>query len=149
MKYLLSALLSLTLVTGYAAYRDVDLLWAVQGGGVVPRVVVKESKPPVPGDGFHVLIVEQTEDRGELPESQKTGMMSTPLRRLVMNNGGTFHLWDADIDASRESKWFRDAMKLPMDSLPWLVVSNGKTGFSGPLPATAGAIEAEVRRHLP
>ena len=31
-------------------------------------------------------------------------------------------------------KLWRDAMARPRSSLPWLVVSNGKTGFEGPVP---------------
>ncbi len=45
-------------------------------------------------------------------------------------------MWDAGVDASQESQLWQDALKRKRGALPWLVISNGKSGFEGPLPAT-------------
>jgi hypothetical protein len=45
-----------------------------------------------------------------------------------------YRIYDADISMSGESKLWQDVMKRPRSSIPWIVISNGTTGFEGPLP---------------
>lgn len=92
---------------------------------------------PVPGAGLHLLIVEETEDRVRLPEAQRQVLFSPDLRQWLKNKGYAYRIWDRNVDASHEpSGWFKQALEVKRESLPWLVASNGKTGFSGPLPVS-------------
>jgi hypothetical protein len=59
----------------------------------------------------------------------------------------SWRIYDADTDVTAEAKVWQDAMAVPRQSLPWLVVSNGRTGFSGPLPADPAAFQAIVNQH--
>lgn len=48
-----------------------------------------------------------------------------------------WRIWDtAIVDISAESKIWQDAIKRPFTALPWIIISNGKTGYEGPLPGT-------------
>jgi hypothetical protein len=51
--------------------------------------------------------------------------------------GGTpeYRIYDKDIDVSRDAKTWQDAMRRTRAQMPWIIISNGKTGFEGPLPS--------------
>lgn len=105
------------------------------GGGVAP----------IPAEGFRVLIIEETGDRYKLSPGQLEALNST-LARDYMNSrcakgvdGKTpeWRIWDDDFtaqDLSRESKLWQDAYARPDGPLPWIVVSNGKSGTEQELP---------------
>lgn len=99
--------------------------------------------PPIPLSGLRVLILEETGDRQKLPSSQAAILTSTEVRAVLNTKcakgpGGLpeFRLFDADADLSLQEKHWQDAAKLKRDSLPWLVISDGKQGYQGPLPPT-------------
>jgi hypothetical protein len=98
--------------------------------------------PPIAGDGNRVLIVYETGDR--LPASQAAIITSGVLRDYLdaktakdeFNPTGAYRIWDQNVILTHPSvspSW-KAAMARPRASTPWLVVSNGKTGFEGPLP---------------
>jgi hypothetical protein len=89
---------------------------------------------PVPTTGLHVLMVWESSQPGEIPESQVQVLTSTIVRDWIRDHNGQFRVFDDDTDLSQTPKVWQDAMKVPRQSLPWIVVSNGRTGFSGPLP---------------
>ncbi|TXH44895.1 MAG: hypothetical protein E6Q97_32075 [Desulfurellales bacterium] len=89
---------------------------------------------PIPTTGLHVLMVWESSQPGEIPESQVQVLTSTIVRDWIREHNGQFRVFDDDTDLSQTPKVWQDAMKVPRQSLPWIVVSNGRTGFSGPLP---------------
>jgi hypothetical protein len=110
---------------------------------------------PIKEAGFRVLILEEIADRSKLPRPQNAAINSTVMRGYMNGkcvkgaDGKTpeWRDWDDDFTAEQlanESQLWRDAYaRAKQDSagkLPWLLVSNGKTGASVPFPAT----EAEV-----
>lgn len=92
--------------------------------------------PPLPVDGLHVLILYESEDRGTMPPQQLSILTSAPLREWFKANSVQWRIWDDDTPVEGAEKVWQDALLLPRQSLPWIHVSNGKTGYSGPLPAT-------------
>ncbi len=56
---------------------------------------------------------------------------------------------DKDTDVSSLAAHWQAAMKRPRGSLPWIVVSNGTTGYEGPLPANLDATTALVLKYVP
>jgi hypothetical protein len=105
-----------------------------------------EPPAPFPATGLHVLILEESGARAGLTPGQYAAILGADFRALLAakcvkdadNPMSAFRIWDYDADASAESKPWRDAMKCkPADKgkLPWVVISNGKAGFSGPLPS--------------
>jgi hypothetical protein len=112
--------------------------------------------PPGPDDapikepGFRVLIVYESAELTKMPSAQQSVLYAKSVRDylnakcVVGPDGKTreWRIWDADVDTSAESKIWQGAMKRPRKSLPWVLISNGKTGFEGALPAdTTKAME--------
>lgn len=119
------------------------------GPGPTPDVVV-EDKPPFKADKLSVLIVQQTEDIGKLSKEQREILQnSTELRRWIKSNGADFHQFDADEDGQFLDQKWKAAMAVPRQSLPWLVVANPKSGFSGPLPPTLPETLALLEKFKP
>lgn len=105
-----------------------------------PPVVVVEEKPLIDGDGLHVLIVEEVDDRRALSRDHLTVLMSSTLRGWFTDNKAQWRVWDQNMDTSNEPSEWQKAMQIPRQSLPWMIVSmKGKPNFSGPLPANIDA----------
>ena len=118
------------------------------GSGVGPQPPPPKPEPediaPIKVDGFRILMVYDSRNSHLMPASQLAILTAGEIRQYVIDkcavgpDGRTkeFRVLSPTQDISGESKLWKDAMALPRKALPWLVVSNGKTGYSGPLPAT-------------
>lgn len=101
-----------------------------------------DVKPPIPADGLRVLIVYEDDKQKSYPSSQQAIMYSQPIRdflnkQCVIGPDGKTREWrmyDKDILMDGESKLWIDAMLRKRTTYPWLIISNGKTGYEGPLP---------------
>lgn len=102
------------------------------------------SPAPIPVDGFRALIVYESAELGKMPATQ-TNILYTKEIRDYLNSKtvkgtdgktGEWRIWDKDVDTTNETKLWQDVMKRPRTAVPWLVISTGKDGFEGPLPAT-------------
>jgi hypothetical protein len=107
------------------------------------------SPAPIPVDGFRVLMIYESSELSKLSSEQRDGVLYGDKVRGYLNShcatgpdGKTreFRIWDKDVDTSGEAKLWQDAMKRPWNGAPWVIISNGKAGFEGPLPKT----EAEM-----
>lgn len=102
---------------------------------------------PIPGPGFRVLIVYETADLGKMPVKQETVLYAKAIRDYLnakatpTADGGKrgWYIVDQNVDFSNESKTWQDALKRPRTQVPWIIVSNGTSGFEGPLPADVTA----------
>lgn len=127
---------------------------------VDPPVPVDPPKPvdppsPIPGDANRVLIVYESGEVSLLPTSQAVLMSSQSVRDYLTRKcskgpAGTpeFRIWDKDVDTRNVDKAWQDAMAIKRDQIPWLIVSNGKSGFSGPLPVTEAELMAKLKQYL-
>lgn len=89
------------------------------------------DRSPAPGDGLHVLIVEDRMKRPDLPPKQLSAMMSTTVDNLIRDHGGKKYLYDQNQDISQKNDpWLNAAMKVPRASLPWLIIDNNGRGTS-------------------
>jgi hypothetical protein len=105
---------------------------------------------PIPVAGLRVLIIEETADRGTLPASQAMIFESSKVLGWLRGNANNnWRVWDKDIDPAAAPVEFRDALKIQRTSLPWIVISNGTTGFSGPLPKTVDETVALLEKYKP
>jgi hypothetical protein len=111
---------------------------------VPPPVPPVPPAPPAPisAPGLRVLIVYEAADLGKYPATQVSILSDGSLRAYLLDHcpkgadGKTaeFRIWDKDVDASGDAKLWQDALKLPRERTPWIVVSNGVTGTQQPLP---------------
>lgn len=111
-----------------------------------------DPKPPMPGEGFRVLIVLESRDLSGLPSSQVAALTAREVREYLnakcVKDGGQaeWRIWDKDTDISRESDHWKEAMKRPRSTLPWLLISNGKEGYEGPMPKDTASLMAELKK---
>jgi hypothetical protein len=110
------------------------------GGGIL-------ANAPIPEAGLHVLIVEETEDRRQLPQSQVNIFTSVTLREYLDSKAKAWRIFDQDVDLERESEVWQKAMGRERASVPWIVVSNGRTGHEGPLPKTVAETLTLIKKY--
>lgn len=97
---------------------------------------------PIPEAGFRVLIVYESSEMTKYPIETQVILAGADVREYLRMNcvkeGTTpgFRIYDADIDTTHDSKVWQAAMARPRAQIPWLILSNGKTGYEGPLPKT-------------
>lgn len=114
--------------------------------GPDPGPLPPDPKPddaPIKAPGFRVLIL--FESKQNLTVGQTAVMYGKPIRDWLKascakdkdNPDGAFRIWDKDADASAESKPWQDALKRQRSETPWIIISNGKSGYEGPLPKDA------------
>jgi hypothetical protein len=122
----------------------------------VPPVPVPPSPAPIPAAGLRVLIVYESSEIGKLPAKQVSILTSVPFRTFLDANcaagpdGKTkeWRLYDKDVDLTNEAPLWKTAMARPRTAIPWLIVSNGTTGFEGPLPATVDETQKLIQKYL-
>lgn len=125
----------------------------LDGGSVLPSF----DPPPIAEPGLRVAIVEETADRSKLPGSQLAILTSVKLREYldancVKENGQpAYRIWDKDIDASRESQLWQDALSKVKGTegitLPAILISNGSTGYIGPLDGTVDETIERIKQY--
>lgn len=100
----------------------------------VPPVVIDDA--PFPSSGLTVVIVEETESRmrGELSPGHFAALTSIKVREWAKDNGVHLRVLDQHTPLPGMTEAEKAAFELKADSLPWIHISNGKTGFTGPLP---------------
>lgn len=111
---------------------------------------------PIPLVGFRVLIIEETAQRTKLTPGQFNFMFGKASRdwldtiTTVETGQPGYRIYDKDATGSNDTQaWPREALKRPRGSeLPWIIISNGVTGFEGPMPAGESDIKALVQKHM-
>jgi hypothetical protein len=113
--------------------------------GPTPPGPIPPGPSPIPADGFRVLIIEDATARSKLPAPQLNILFDKSIRdyldaKCVIGTDGKTHewrIWDAGVDARAEGGVWPDALKRQpsRDKLPWVIISTGKGGYEGPLPA--------------
>lgn len=96
---------------------------------------------PIESDDLVVLFVEQTEDRSKIHSDQLQVLTSVQVRKWLDEHKAKYRFWDLDVQVSdKEDAFWKEILKVPRDSVPWVYVSNGKKGYSGPVSNIAETI---------
>lgn len=118
--------------------------------------------PPIVGDGLRVLILFETSDQSKLGKGHQSIIYGATARSFLGEStvlgpdGKTreYRIYDKDVVSTGDFQHWQDAIKrargkindygapkpdpnkpgMTIPAVPWLVASNGKTGFEGPLP---------------
>lgn len=129
--------------------------------GPEPKPPPPDPKPdpvtpaPIPEPGLRVLIVYDAATVADLPPAQNAILRSEKLWKFAQENcargadGRTpeMRIYHSAVNASDEANHWKAAMARPRKSLPWILVSNGRTGYEGPLPATVDDTIALIRKY--
>jgi hypothetical protein len=114
---------------------------------------------PIPTAGFRVLMVYESGDLSTLPTKQLNVLYAQSVRDYLNSkcikgeDGKTpdYRIWDKDVDPSKDGKVWADALKTAKGAkdfkTPWLLVSNGKAGYNGPLPADVDTTLALLKKY--
>jgi hypothetical protein len=110
---------------------------------------------PIPEAGLRVLIVFETATAGAMPQKQQDILYTKAMRdylnaKCVMGaKNKEWRIYDANIAMDGETKLWQDAMRRPRSAVPWILISNGKTGYEGPLPATVDEAKKLIDQYAP
>lgn len=105
------------------------------------------SVAPIPEPGLHVLIIEETADRLQLPEGQRDIITATEWRTRWLAKGGELRMRDPTDDHPNDATKWNKAMDRPRSGLPWVIISNGTTGYEGPLPDSLAEWDALLAKY--
>lgn len=83
----------------------------------------------------YVLIVEESNDRHKLPNSQKSIFVSPQIDEAVAAHKATMRIFDQNEELKYADPIWSELMNKPRKSLPWIVI-DGKKLVSKPLPLT-------------
>lgn len=110
-----------------------------------------DNPAPIPVEGFRVLMIFETEDLAKYKSGQLSVLYSTDIRKYMDSKcvGGKsgYRIWDKDESGTGHPQLWQDAMKRSRTTLPWLIVSNGKTGYEGPIPDSIQATMEILKKH--
>lgn len=101
---------------------------------------------PLPDAGFRVLFVVESKTKKDLPSAQLQALTSKDVldyldsHCIKVDNQPEYRSYDPDTEMKNDSKVWQDAMARPRASVPWVLVTNGKEGFEGPLPPNKDAL---------
>lgn len=115
------------------------LLFVAQKGGDLlpvgpwfpPGPVEPSEASPIPVEGLHVLMIEESSARSRLTPEQVATLTDPEIREYVASKGGQFRLLDQHAEFVDADDPFKAAMKRKGASLPWLIVSNHPKGGQG------------------
>lgn len=124
--------------------------------GPTPPGPTPEPPAPIPGGANRVLIVYESSDLPRYTPEQASVFSAASVREYLARkcakgpDGKTpeYRVWDKDVDTSSVSDTWKEAMKLPRQSLPWIIISNGTTGFNGPLPPNAADTLTLLKKYM-
>jgi hypothetical protein len=119
---------------------------------VDPKPDVKPSTSPIKADGLHVLIVYKASDT--LPSSQNAILYGERARKLLDEKCVTdargqkaYRIFPDTVEFGGELAVWKETMARQRQSIPWIVIGNGKDGYEGPLPANVDDFETLVNKY--
>lgn len=124
------------------------------GPGPGPTPTPGPTPPaPIPEPGFRVLFVFEQTELAKLPSSQVAALSAQEIRDYLASHcamsadGKTVEARFFDQNTVVLEPLWKAAMSRPRASLPWMVISNGKTGFEGPMPTTTKEVLALLKKY--
>jgi hypothetical protein len=116
----------------------------------------KPTPAPIQRPGLHVLILYDAEDT-QLPKGQRNILEGKQVRDWLEANTvqdpdipswKTYWIAPHKTDVLKMPKVWQDAFNRPHASIPWVIISNGTTGFEGPLPNSPAEFIALAQKYV-
>lgn len=114
-----------------------------------------KNSSPFPADGLRVLIIYPNQPETKLPAAQQLILSGQKTRDLlesscvVGEDGRTkeYRIWRENERIDLAQKLWRDVFGRKRDSVPWVLIGNGRSGFEGPLPASEEEFQKLVQKY--
>jgi hypothetical protein len=129
------------------------------GPGPAPTPTPTPTPGPVPieGMGLRVIFVTESSEAIKLTKDQEQILFGPIVRDFLNANAAKnpadgssdWRILDPDTTYSNPNDKFAKALTRPRASLPWIIVSNGVSGYEGPLPANVNETLALLQKFLP
>ena len=141
---------------------DLDRSLSIVIGAPTPKPPPPDPQPPtpptpddvvpIPVDGLRVLIVYEMDDMNKYKQATRAIISGASMRSFmdsvcVKNTAKVPEYRVFDKDTIAEPGIWKNALARPKKSVPWIVISNGKHGFEGPLPETEADTQALIARY--
>lgn len=95
----------------------------------------KPDPKVIPTTVLSILIVEESSARSKLPAGKLQAMFAESVDVYVKSKNGTIRIFDKDDNVGMEPAFYRAAFALAKDkTLPWMIISNGRRQYEGPVP---------------
>lgn len=130
-------------------------------GALPPAPPPTPPTPPIPptpiaDQGLRVLILYESGEISKYPPAQIKIIYDQALRTFldqttVMGEDGKTHeyrIWDEHTPLVSVAQRWKDAMARAHPQMPWIVISNGVTGYEGPLPANTTDTIALIQKYV-
>lgn len=130
---------------------------------IPPKPPEPEPEPvPIPGQGFRVLFVVESKDLSTNPSPQIQAIYSKQVAEYLNSHTvkdgqqPEWRVFDKDTVMDAAPQVWKDAMarangavdpKTKYTTLPWLIVTNGKTGYEGPVPANVTELMKKLKEY--
>jgi hypothetical protein len=111
---------------------------------------------PIPLAGLRVMIVEEQSERHKLSAGHQSIMFGKPFRDYLNSvcTAGVkvpakkeWRIYEKDMDVSADGEHWAKALARPKTSYPWIVISNGTSGFEGSLPSDPQAAMELINKY--
>jgi hypothetical protein len=130
------------------------LLFLFGDGLPSPIDLLSPGVRPINAEGFRVMLVYDDSKLSSMPESQKSAIFSSDVRKLLLENcaeddgNPDFRIVTDKSDLSKDKKHWQEAFARPRKENPWLMI-NGKSkgGFEGKLPDSVEKTLSLLKKH--
>lgn len=118
-------------------------------GPTPPGPTPPPPDPPAPiaGDGLKVLIVFEKKEQQKLTPGQINAIWGEEMYSYMKAKSGEILVADKDENVDHIHARWKDALARPRRTMPWIIVSNGKTGTEQELPKSAAEIIALIKKY--
>ena len=115
-----------------------------------PEPVPPPQPAPIDGDGMAIMLVYESADASKLSPGHQGILFSAESRSFLKSAAGdNWRLFDKDTEFTDANNKWAKALKRDRGALPWVVISNGTTGFEGPLPNNLAEFRGMVEIYRP
>lgn len=109
--------------------------------------VIPDFDPaPIELEEFYTVVIEDRSQRNQLSKEMIAALTSQQVEDAATRGGGVYELVDSAQDVRELPEPVQAAIKRTTE-LPWLVVSNGDSGYEGPHPQTLEDTLATINKY--
>ena len=104
---------------------------------------------PINAEGFRVMLIYDDSKLSLMPESEKSVIFSSDIRKCLSETTRDFRIVSNKTDMSQDEAYWKEAFERPRKANPWLMISSGKTkgGYEGKMPKTIEATLSLLKKH--